>query len=105
MRIISWNVNGIRAAERKGLYDWFIKESPDILCIQEIKAQPEQVPPHLRNMPGYNVYWNPAERKGYSGVVVFTKERPIESKNGFGIDKFDKEGRTLICEFPSFVLD
>ncbi len=104
MRIISWNVNGIRAAEKKGLYDWFKKESPDILCLQEIKAQPEQVPPYLRNMPGYNVYWNPAERKGYSGVVIFSKERPIDSKKGFGIDKFDNEGRTLICEFPSFIL-
>ena len=104
MRILSWNVNGIRAADRKGLYDWFKKESPDILCLQEIKAQPEQVPPYLRNMPRYNIYWNPAERKGYSGVVTYTKETPINTKNGFGIDRFDKEGRTLICEFPSFVL-
>jgi exodeoxyribonuclease-3 len=104
MRILSWNVNGIRAADRKGLYDWFKKDSPDILCLQEIKAQPEQVPPYLRNMPGYNIYWNPAERKGYSGVVTYTKERPIKTKNGFGIDKFDKEGRILINEFSSFVL-
>ncbi|UCF50645.1 MAG: exodeoxyribonuclease III [Thermoplasmatales archaeon] len=104
MRIISWNVNGIRAADRKGLFDWFKKESPDILCLQEIKAQPEQVPPYLRNIPGYNIYWKPAERKGYSGVVIFSKVRPIDIKYGFGIDKFDNEGRTLICEFPSFVL-
>ena len=104
MRIISWNVNGIRAAEKKGLFDWFKNESPDILCLQEIKAKPDQVPPYLKNTPGYNVYWNSAERKGYSGVVVFTKERPIDFKKGFGIDKFDIEGRTIICEFPSFVL-
>ena len=104
MRILSWNVNGIRAADKKGLYDWFKKESPDVLCLQEIKAQPEQVPPYLRNMPGYNIYWNSAERKGYSGVVTFTKVQPTEIKKGFGIDKFDKEGRTLITEFPSFIL-
>jgi len=104
MRLISWNVNGIRAADRKGLFDWFKKESPDVLCLQEIKAQPEQVPPHLRNIPGYNVYWNPAERKGYSGVVTFSREKSVDTKKGFGIDRFDSEGRTLICEFPSFVL-
>ena len=104
MRIISWNVNGIRAADKKGLYDWFKKESPDVLCLQEIKAQQEQVPPYLRNMPGYNVYWNSAERKGYSGVVTFTKVKPTQIKNGFGIDKFDNEGRIIITEFPSFML-
>jgi exodeoxyribonuclease-3 len=104
MRLISWNVNGIRAADRKGLFDWFNNESPDVLCLQEIKAQPEQVPPHLRNIPGYNIYWNPAERKGYSGVVTFSREKSIDTKKGFGIDKFDVEGRTLICKFPSFVL-
>jgi len=104
MRILSWNVNGIRAADKKGLYDWFKKDSPDVLCLQEIKAQPEQVPPYLRNMPGYNIYWNSAERKGYSGVVTFTKVQPTEIKKGFGIDKFDKEGRILITEFPSFIL-
>ena len=84
MRILSWNVNGIRAADKKGLYDWFKKDFPDVLCLQEIKAQPEQVPPYLRNMPEYNIYWNSAERKGYSGVVTFTKVQPIEIKNGFG---------------------
>jgi len=104
MKLISWNVNGIRAADRKGLFDWLKKESPDILCLQEIKALPEQVPPHLRNAPGYHVFWNSAERKGYSGVATFTKERPLEIKKGFGIEKFDKEGRMLITEYPSFVL-
>jgi exodeoxyribonuclease-3 len=104
MKILSWNVNGIRAADRKGLFDWLKKESPDILCIQEIKALPRQVPPHLRNAPGYHIYWNSAERKGYSGVATFTKEQPIEIKKGFGIQKFDKEGRMVITEYPSFVL-
>ena len=104
MKIISWNVNGIRAAVKKGLFDWFKKESPDILCLQEIKAQPEQVPPHLRNTPGYHIFWNPGERKGYSGVATFTKEKPIDVKKGFGIEKFDKEGRILITDFSLFTL-
>lgn len=104
MKILSWNVNGIRAADRKGLFNWLKKESPDILCLQEIKALPEQVPPHLRNAPGYYIFLNSAERKGYSGVATFTKERPLEIRKGVGIEKFDKEGRMLITEYPSFVL-
>jgi len=104
MKILSWNVNGIRAASRKGLYEWFKKESPDILCLQEIKAIPEQVPLYLRNPLGYHVFWNPATRKGYSGVVTYTREKPMTVKKGFGIEKFDQEGRILITEFPSFTL-
>jgi len=104
MKIISWNINGIRAADRKGLFDWFKKESIDILNVQEIKAMPDQVPPHLRNTPGYHVFLNSAQRKGYSGVATYSKEKPISVKNGFGIEKFDCEGRTLIIEFPSFTL-
>ena len=104
MKIISWNVNGIRASEKKGLYTWFNKTQPDILCLQEIKAQPDQVPPHLRNTPGYYIYWNPAEKKGYSGVVTFTKQKPLQVSTGFGIKKFDAEGRILITEYPQFSL-
>ncbi len=104
MKIISWNVNGIRASEKKGLYTWFNKTQPDIFCLQEIKAQPDQVPPHLRNTPGYYIYWNPAEKKGYSGVASFSKQKPTQVKNGFGIKKFDSEGRILITEYPWFTL-
>jgi exodeoxyribonuclease-3 len=104
MKILSWNVNGIRAADRKGLFEWFKKETPDILCLQEIKAMPKQVPPYLRNIPRYHIFLNSAEQKGYSGVATFTKEKPLEVKEGFGIEKFDREGRTLIAEFPSFML-
>ncbi|MCK4365839.1 MAG: exodeoxyribonuclease III [Thermoplasmatales archaeon] len=104
MKILSWNVNGIRAADKKGLFEWFKTESPDILCLQEIKALPEQVPPYLRNTPGYNIFYNSAERKGYSGVATFSKEKPIDVKKGFGIEKFDVEGRVIITEFPSFTL-
>lgn len=104
MRIISWNVNGIRAADRKGFFDWFKKESTDILCLQEIKAMPDQIPPHLRNTPGYHVFLNSAERKGYSGVAAYSKKKPSDLKLGFGIEKFDSEGRTLVVEYPSFTL-
>lgn len=104
MRILSWNVNGIRAADKKGLFNWFKSESADILCLQEIKAMPEQISPHLRNPPGYNIYINSAEKKGYSGVATFTKDKPIDVKKGFGIQKFDIEGRILITEFSSFTL-
>ena len=104
MMIFSWNVNGVRAADKKGLFNWFKKESPDILCLQEIKAMSTQVPPHLRNPPRYYTFWNSAEKKGYSGVVIYTKEKPSEVKTGFGIEKFDMEGRILIASYPSFML-
>ncbi len=104
MRLISWNVNGIRAADRKGLFKWFQNEKPDILCLQEIKAKPEQFPPHLKNTPGYNIFINSAERKGYSGVTTYSKIKPKNIKKGFGIEKFDREGRILIIEFDDFVL-
>lgn len=104
MRILSWNVNGIRAADKKGLFNWFKKEKPDILCLQEIKASPEHIPPYLRNTPGYYVYINSGERKGYSGVATYSKIKPENIRKGFGIEKFDKEGRILINEYPGFVL-
>jgi len=104
MRLLSWNVNGIRAADRKGLFDWLNNEKPDVLCVQEIKALPEQFPPHLRNAPGYNVSINSAERRGYSGVASFSKIKPNDTKKGFGIEKFDREGRVLISEYDDFVL-
>jgi len=104
MRLISWNVNGIRAVDRKGFFDWFQKESPDLLCIQEIKAMADQFPIHLKNTPGYHVFINPAQRKGYSGVTTYSKQQPLDVKNGFDIKKFDNEGRILITEFGEFVL-
>jgi exodeoxyribonuclease-3 len=104
MRILCWNVNGIRAVEKKGLYNWFMQEKPDILCLQEIKAMPDQFPPHLRNTPNYNVYISSAERKGYSGVATYTKSTPLKIEKGFGVEKFDIEGRILITEFPDFFL-
>lgn len=104
MKIISWNVNGIRAAQKKGFLDWLAKESPDIVCVQETKAQPDQLDALLLNPAGYHVCWNSAERKGYSGVATFSKQKPKETKTGFGVKKFDAEGRVLSTEFPGFVL-
>jgi exodeoxyribonuclease-3 len=104
MKILSWNINGIRAADKKGLFDWFKEELPTLLCLQEIKALPEQVPSHLKNIPGYHIYFNSAKRKGYSGVGTFSKQKPVDVKYGFGIEKFDNEGRVLLIVYPSFML-
>ncbi len=104
MKLYSWNINGIRAAYRKDLFFWFKKINPDILCLQEVKAEQSQIPPPLKNTPGYHIYFNAAERKGYSGVVTYSKPKPLSVKTGFGIDRFDKEGRILITEYPQFVL-
>ncbi len=104
MRILSWNVNGIRAVAKKGFLDWFLDESPDILCLQETKAQEDQLDKELRNPEGYYSYFSSAEKKGYSGVALFTKEKPKDVKHGFGIKKFDSEGRTIIAEYKNFVL-
>jgi exodeoxyribonuclease III len=104
MKILSWNVNGIRAAQKKGLLDWLARESPDILCVQETKAHPDQLDAFLLNPPGYHVYWNAAEKKGYSGVATFTKRKPLAVKTGFNVLPFDREGRLLYTEFEDFVL-
>ncbi|NQU82477.1 MAG: exodeoxyribonuclease III [Parcubacteria group bacterium] len=104
MRIISWNVNGIRAVYKKGFLDWFRKADTDIVCLQEIKAKPEQVPVDLQNIPGYFSYFNSATRPGYSGTAVFTKKKPISVEQGIGLKRFDEEGRVLKLKFPKFTL-
>ncbi|NYB51011.1 MAG: exodeoxyribonuclease III [Methanobacteriaceae archaeon] len=104
IRILSWNVNGIRAVHRKGFLDWFNEAKPDILCIQETKAHRKQFPKDIREIDGYNLYLSEAERKGYSGVATYTNRKPEKVQNGFGIEKFDSEGRTLITDFGDFVL-
>ena len=104
MKVLSWNVNGIRAVDRKGFFQWFTKEKPDVICLQEIKAQKEQLPSHLRNTPNYHLCINSAEKKGYSGVATYTKQKPLDVKMGFGIEKFDREGRILITEYSKFIL-
>tara|TARA_B100000686_G_scaffold288359_1_gene314432 strand:- start:1231 stop:1971 length:741 start_codon:yes stop_codon:yes gene_type:complete len=97
-------VNGVRAAIKKGLLDWINEESPDILCLQETKAAPEQVDYGLLPPKGYHAMWNPAQRKGYSGVVTFSKKKPKSVALGMGIEEFDVEGRIVRSEYPGFDL-
>lgn len=104
MKILSWNVNGIRAVQKKGFLEWLQQEKPDILCVQETKAQPDQLDFFLTHPEGYHVFWNSAERKGYSGVATFSRLKPLRVHQGFGIPRFDAEGRVLLTEFPGFVL-
>ena len=99
MKLISWNVNGIRACVQKGFLDFFHQADADIFCIQESKMQEGQLQLELE---GYHQYWNYAEKKGYSGTAVFTKEEPLSVTYGMGIEKHDKEGRLITLEFPEF---
>lgn len=99
MKLISWNVNGIRACVQKGFMDFFEEADADIFCIQETKMQEGQLE---LNTPGYYQYWNYAERKGYSGTAIFTKEEPLSYSCGIGIEEHDKEGRVITLEFEDF---
>ncbi|MCL2244628.1 MAG: exodeoxyribonuclease III [Treponema sp.] len=107
MRIISWNVNGIRAVEKRGFVDWIVKENPDMLCLNETKAEPEQLSegllnPSVKGKP-YFSYWACAKKKGYSGVAIYSKEEP-QDVNFLGKSEFDDEGRVLIAEYRDFSL-
>lgn len=102
-KIFSWNVNGIRAAQKKGFIDWVLKTDMDVLAIQETKAQKDQLDDELLNINGYKSYFESAERKGYSGVAIYTKEAPLSISN-LGLKEFDSEGRTLIAHFNNFSL-
>ncbi len=101
MKFVSWNVNGLRACVRKGFMDYFEEVDADIFCVQEIKLQEGQIDLEL---DGYYQYWNYAEKKGYSGTAVFTKEKPLSVKYGVGEATEEKEGRILTLEFPEFYL-
>lgn len=103
-KILCWNVNGIRAAQRHGLLEWLYRESMDILCLQETKAHPEQLDRDLREPYGYHAHWNYPERKGYSGVATFTREKPLRFQNDFGVQDLDIEGRVIISDYPQFIL-
>jgi len=109
MRIISWNVNGIRAAEKKGLFDWIKKEDPDIICLNETKAEPGQLPPAFLNPQTknkgktYYSFWASAVKKGYSGVAIYTKTEP-ENVQLLGKKEFDDEGRVLTADYKDFIL-
>lgn len=101
MKLISWNVNGIRAAVQKGFLDFFKEIDADIFCIQESKMQEGQL---VLDLPLYNQYWNYAEKKGYSGTAIFTKKKPLSVVNGIGIEEHDKEGRVITLEFENFYM-
>lgn len=99
MKMISWNVNGLRAAMNKGFMDFFMKQEPDIFCVQETKLQAGQIE---LSLPGYRQYWNYAEKKGYSGTAVFTRIEPLNVIYGMGKEEHDHEGRMITLEFDDF---
>ena len=101
MKLVSWNVNGLRACMSKGFPEFLRAADPDILCLQETKMQREQADFTLE---GYEEYWNSAEKKGYSGTAVFTKERPLSVSYGIGLPEHDSEGRVITAEYPEFYL-
>ncbi len=101
MKLISWNVNGLRAAMGKGFMDTFAQLDADAFCLNETKLQPGQIE---LDLPGYQQYWNSAEKKGYSGVAVFTRQEPLSVRYGIGADEFDHEGRVLTLKMPQFYL-
>ena len=105
MKLISWNVNGLRACITKGFYDFMERENPDIICIQETKMQEEQLDENILEIfEGYNAYWNSAEKKGYSGTAIFTKQKPLNVTYGIGKEEHDKEGRVITLEFEKFYI-
>ncbi len=104
MQIISWNVNGLRAAYKKGFCRFVEKEDADFYCLQEIKANKDQLPSDLVNPKGYYSYFNSAQKRGYSGVVVYAKKKPISIVRKIGIKKFNNEGRYLELKYPNFTL-
>ena len=104
MKIISWNVNGLRNVYSKGFIEWFKKEDADIVCLQEIKANENQLVFELTQPKGYYTYFNSADKKGYSGVAIYTKEKPLSVNKSLGLDTFDMEGRIIELEFSKFIL-
>jgi exodeoxyribonuclease-3 len=106
MRIISWNVNGLRANVKKGGFDWMLNESPDIFCFQETKVHPDQLEEGIRNPAGYFSYFDHSKgRKGYSGVAVYSKIKPEKVEYGFGLEEYDQEGRFLALFFDAGAFD
>ena len=104
VRIYSWNINGVRAAMRKGMDTWLDEAQPDILCLQETRLDAAAVPDALRALRGYHTYWSPLRRPGYGGVATFSRQEPLSWQVGMGLAGFDDESRVLITEYPSFTL-
>ena len=104
MKLISWNVNGVRAVVKKGFLDWLDQAQPDVLCLQETKAHVDQLAAEILTDHGYHTYWHSGERRGYSGVATFCKEEPLYVQEGLGIERYDAEGRVLVTEHENFLL-
>jgi exodeoxyribonuclease III len=104
VKITTWNVNGYRAIIRKKALDWVEEVDPDVICLQETKVQLDQITEKEAKIEGYQGVWNPAERKGYSGVATFHREEPLEVERGIGFEKFDGEGRVIRSRFEDFYL-
>jgi exodeoxyribonuclease-3 len=104
LKFISWNVNGLRAIHKKGFGDWFLKEKPDFLCLQETKAHEDQLPFDLKIFPDYTSYFVSGIKKGYSGVATYAKSPAISVSSQLGVERFDNEGRNLILEYDKFYL-
>jgi len=104
MKIISWNVNGIRAASQKGALRWVYEQKADVICLQEVKARYDQVPDDIKELDGYTTIWNAADRPGYSGVATYSKEKPLNISTGLGAPEFDNEGRVIRTDYPGFIL-
>jgi len=104
IRLLSWNVNGLRAVYKKGFTEWFARESPDMLCLQETKASEDQLPVDLRTPGGYSAYFSSAEKKGYSGVALYTRQQPQSIAHGLGDNECDREGRVIIAYYDGFAL-
>lgn len=104
MKILSWNVNGLRSFYKQGYLSWLGQTKAEIICLQEIKVDGGQLPFFLTNVEDYLFYFNPASRKGYGGVAVYTKEKPLKVISSMGFEKFDKEGRFLQLDYPEFKL-
>ncbi len=104
MKIVTWNVNGIRSVFEKGFREWLAQEGPDIVCLQEIKADEKVLTTEFKELDGYYSYFNPAKKKGYAGTGVYTKKEPLRVETKFGIERFDDEGRCLKLFFKHFTL-
>lgn len=104
VNLVSWNVNGIRAVSKKGFFEWMDKSKPDILGLQETKISADQLTPEFTDRKGYHAYFSHAEKRGYSGVALYSRTKPISVQDGFGVKRFDCEGRTLVADFGDFVV-
>ncbi|MGB9763493.1 MAG: exodeoxyribonuclease III [Minisyncoccia bacterium] len=104
MKIFSWNINGIRSVYQKDFLKWFLDTKAEIVCLQELKAQEEQIPKDLISIQNYYAFFNSALKKGYSGVAVYTKNKPLKVEKKIGFQKFDEEGRIIRLDFNNFIL-